>query len=284
MNNLSNNTKNDIMSLIYILWQEGNKMLGKIKELYDYREMIHSMVRKELRGRYKSSVLGFLWTFINPLCQIIIYTMVFSMIFRMDVDKYYLFLTVVMIPWVFFSSSLTGGAMSIVNSKDLLSKIYFPREVLPISFVTSCFVNMLLSVIVVFGVLFISGWGVSFKALLFLPLVMLVEYVLCLGLTMIISACTVYFRDLEHIMGVLMMAWIYLTPVMYDINYVPEKLQTIFQLNPMTAVALAYREILYYKQVPKMSNLIVSITVGVVSLIFGGIIFSKLQKNFVEEL
>ena len=143
---------------------------------------------------------------------------------------------------------------------------------------------MLLSFIVVFGVLFISGWGVSFKALLFLPLVMLVEYVLCLGLTMIISACTVYFRDLEHIMGVLMMAWIYLTPVMYDINYVPEKLQTIFQLNPMTAVALAYREILYYKQVPKMSNLIVSITVGVVSLIFGGIIFSKLQKNFVEEL
>ena len=122
-------------------------MIKKLKELYEYREMIHSMVRKELRGRYKSSVLGFLWTFINPLCQIIIYTMVFSVIFRMDIEKYYLFLTVVMIPWVFFSSSMTGGALSVVNSKDLLTKIYFPREVLPISFVTSCFVNMLFSLL-----------------------------------------------------------------------------------------------------------------------------------------
>ncbi len=101
---------------------------------------------------------------------------------------------------------------------------------------------------------------------------------------MIISACTVYFRDLEHIMGVLMMAWIYLTPVMYDISYVPKKLQTIFQLNPMTAIALAYREILYYKQVPQVSNMFVSILVGIVSLVLGGIIFSRLQKNFVEEL
>ena len=109
-------------------------MIRKFKELFDYREMIYSMVRKELRGRYKSSVLGFLWTFINPLCQIIIYTLVFSTIFRMNIDKYYLFLTVVMIPWVFFSSSVTGGAVCVVNSKDLLTKIYFPREVLPVSY------------------------------------------------------------------------------------------------------------------------------------------------------
>ncbi len=259
-------------------------MIRKFKELFDYREMIYSMVRKELRGRYKSSVLGFLWTFINPLCQIIIYTLVFSTIFRMNIDKYYLFLTVVMIPWVFFSSSVTGGAVCVVNSKDLLTKIYFPREVLPVSFVTSCFVNMILSFIVVFAVLIISGWGFSFKALLFLPIVMVVEYLLCLGFTMIISACTVYLRDLEHIMGVLMMAWIYLTPVMYDISYVPEKLQKIFWINPMTSVAIAYREILYYKKIPDMSNLILTVVVGVVSLVIGGIVFDRLQRNFVEEM
>lgn len=259
-------------------------MLKKIKELYDYREMIRSMVRKELRGRYKSSVLGFLWTFINPLCQIIVYTMVFSTIFRMNIEKYYLFLTVVMIPWVFFSSSLTGGALSVVNSKDLLTKIYFPREVLPISFVTSCFVNMLLSFVVVFGVLFVSGWGVAWNALLFLPIVMAVEYVLCLGLTMIISACTVYFRDLEHIMGVLMMAWIYLTPVMYDISYVPKHLMPLFQLNPMTSVTLAYRTILYYHKEPDLSTMLSAVIVGMLSLLVGSVIFAKLQKNFVEEL
>lgn len=241
-------------------------------------------MRKELRGRYKSSILGFLWTFINPLCQIIIYTIVFSNIFRMNVDKYYIFLTVVMIPWVFFTASMTGGSICVVNQQDLVKKIYFPREVLPISFVTSCFVNMLLSFVVVFGMLLVTGWGVSLRAIVYLPLVMLVEYILCLGLTMIISACTVYVRDLEHIMGVLMMAWIYLTPVMYEITYVPERLRPIFMVNPMTPVAIAYREILYYKQVPEVSNLVMSVCVGVVSLVVGSVIFAKLQKNFVEEL
>lgn len=259
-------------------------MLKKLRELIEYREMIRSLVRKDLRGRYKSSVLGFLWTFINPLCQIIIYTIVFSNIFRMGVDKYYLFLTVVMIPWVFFSSSLTGGAMSVVNSKDLLSKIYFPREVLPISFVTSCFVNMLLSFLVVFAVLALAGWGFAWNAVLFLPIVMGIEYILCLGLTLIISACTVYFRDLEHIMGVLMMAWIYLTPVMYDIDFVPDYLKTIFYINPMTSVALAYRKILYYKKEPDLSTMASALIIGLVALIVGSLIFSRLQKNFVEEL
>lgn len=259
-------------------------MIKKIRDIYSYREMIHSLVRKDLRGRYKSSVLGFLWTFINPLCQIIIYTLVFSNIFRMDIDKYYLFLTVVMIPWVFFSTSITGGAMAIVNQQDMVKKIYFPREVLPISYVTSCFVNMLLSFIVVFIVIIISNVKINLLAILFLPIVMIIEYILALGFTMIISACNVYFRDLEHIVGVMMMAWIYLTPVMYDIDYIPENLRGIFYLNPMTPIAIAYREILYYGKVPDLRNLGLSIIIGVSCLIIGGIIFNHLQKSFVEEL
>lgn len=259
-------------------------MAAKIKELYGYREMVYSMVRKELRGRYKSSVLGFLWTFINPLCQIMIYTVVFSHIFRMDVENYYLYLTVVMIPWVFFSSSLTGGAMAVVNQKDLVKKIYFPREVLPVSYVTSCFVNMLLSFVVVFGVIAVSGTGFDPAALAFLPAVMLVEYILALGFTMAVSACTVYLRDLEHIMGVLMMAWIYLTPVMYDLDFIPENLLPVFRLNPMTPVAAAYREILYYKRVPEMGDLAGSLAAGIVVLVAGSAVFAGLQKNFAEEL
>lgn len=263
-------------------------MIKKIQELFEYREMIISLVRKDLRGRYKSSALGFLWTFINPLCQIIVYTLVFSQIFRMGIEKYYLFLTVVMIPWVFFSSSVSGGSMAVVSQQDLVKKIYFPREVLPISFVTSCFVNMLLSFIVVFIVIFISGIGFNPAALLFLPLIMIIEYILVLGITMITSACTVYLRDLEHIIGVFMMAWIYLTPVMYDISYVtenaPSKLVSIFYLNPMTSIAIAYRDILYYKQIPHMQNLLVAVIIGIVSLIIGSVVFAKLQKNFVEEL
>ena len=113
------------------------------KEIYNYRTMISSLVRRDLRGRYKASVLGFLWTFIVPLCQLLVYTMVFSVILRSDIEKYYLFLFVALIPWNFFSSCLTGGASCIIQQKDMVTKIYFPREVIPIAYVTSAFVNML---------------------------------------------------------------------------------------------------------------------------------------------
>ena len=105
-------------------------MIKDLKELYAYRQMIFSLVKKDLRGRYKGSVLGFMWTFINPLLQMGVYTLVFSIILRNDIDKYYLFLFVALVPWIFFSASLTGGADSVLASKDMLKKIYFPREVL----------------------------------------------------------------------------------------------------------------------------------------------------------
>ena len=150
------------------------------KELYEYREMIISLVRKDLRGRYKGSVLGFLWTFINPLLQLIVYTIVFSIIMNTSYEQYYLFLFVALVPWMFFSSSVTDGAASILKEKDMVKKIYFPREVLPISTVTSGFVNMILTFIVVFVVVIISGRGLNPLALLCLPVVMIVEYILCL--------------------------------------------------------------------------------------------------------
>lgn len=121
-----------------------------LNELYAYREMIVSLVRKDLRGRYKGSVLGFLWTFINPLLQLMVYTVVFSVIMRAGIDKFYLFLFVALVPWIFFSSAITGGATSILSQQDMVKKIYFPRQVLPISYVTSSFVNMLLCFLVIF--------------------------------------------------------------------------------------------------------------------------------------
>lgn len=259
-------------------------MRQRCRELYEYREMIRSMVRRDLRGRYKSSVLGFLWTFINPLCQITVYTVVFSRIFRMEIDRYYLFLTVVMVPWVCFSASIQGSAVAVVNQQDLVKKIYFPREVLPVSYVSGCFINMILSFLVVFALIAVTGSGFCLQALAVLPVVVLVQYMLCLGASLLISACTVYLRDLEHIIGVLLMAWIYLTPVMYDISFIPKDLAAIFYLNPMTPIAAAYREILYYKRIPQINGLLVSLGVAFAVLLLGEVVFAGLQKNFVEEL
>lgn len=258
--------------------------MSKFKEIYAYREMIISLVRRELRGRYKGSVLGFLWTFLNPLLQLLIYTIVFSNIIRMGIDKYYLFLFVALIPWIFFSTSLITGSSCILNQKDMVKKIYFPREVLPIAHVTTNFVNMLLCFIVIFIVLAFSKVQINMVALLYLPIIMVVEYILSLGIAMIASAITVFFRDLEHILGIIGMAWMYLTPVMYSIEIVPKNYLTLFNLNPMTPIIIAYRDILYYGQVPKLGTLVHAFVLGIMILCIGFVVFNKLQRSFAEEL
>lgn len=258
--------------------------MGQIKEIFDYKEMLFSLVRRDLRGRYKGSVLGFLWTFINPLLQLLVYTVVFSIIIKSGVDKYYLFLFVVLIPWIFFSTSVVGSASIIVGHQSMVTKIYFPREILPLSYVVSCFVNMLLSFIVVFAVILFSGVGFNFVALLFLPLIMIIEFLMALGLSMLVAGVTVYLRDIEHILGIVMMAWQFLTPIMYSIDIVPDKYKPIFMLNPMTAVMQAYRDILYYKQLPELGTLIEAVVFGLIMLVIGWCSFAKLKKGFAEEL
>lgn len=259
-------------------------MITTFKEIFNYREMITSLVRKDLRGRYKGSVLGFLWTFINPLLQLLVYNMVFSIILRAGVEKFYLYLFVALIPWIFFSAALTGGAVSVISQKDLINKIYFPREVIPISYVTSCFVNMVLSFIVVIAVSLISGVRPTLLALLCLPIIMLVEYVLAIGMALIVSALTVYLRDLEYILGIISMAWMYATPICYPLSMVPDKYKNLFRLNPMTDIIGAYRAILYDGKVPELSTLWTSVVLGLVCMIAGFLIFGKLKKHFAEEL
>lgn len=258
--------------------------MKKIKEVLDYKQMIYSLVRKDLRGRYKGSVLGFLWTFVNPTFQLLIYTFVFSVILRSDIEKFYLYLFVALIPWIFFQSSVSGGATAITSQKDLVKKIYFPREVLPISYVTSCYINMLFCFIIIFIVVIISGVGINITAILCLPIVMIVEYILALGMALLSSAITVYFRDLEHILGLVTMAWLYLTPILYSITIVPEELLPLYNINPMTPIIEAYRDILYYKQIPRIETLGQGFILGILILSLGWFVFGRLNKHFAEEL
>lgn len=167
--------------------------MQRLRNVFSYKEMIFSMVRRELRGRYKGSVLGFLWTLINPLFQLIIYTIVFSYIMRAGKDDYYLFLFVALVPWIFFSSSIQVGAGCIWSQKGMINKIFFPREVLPISTVISQLINMLLSLVVVFAVLIVARKPLSIKALLVLPIIIFVEAILALGIVFLVSAISVFF-------------------------------------------------------------------------------------------
>ena len=278
----NNSVKDDSPVLKRTGQKEG--FVQTVKEIWSYRQMVVAFVRRELRGRYKGSVLGFLWTFINPLLQLLVYNIVFSTILRSNVEKYYLFLFVALIPWIFFASSVTGGASSIICQKDMVKKIYFPREVLPIATVTTNFVNMLLCFIVIFGVVIFSGTPLNPLALLCLIPVWIVEYILALGVAFLASAVTVYFRDMEHILGIVIMAWQYLTPVLYSYDIVPDRYKVIFNLNPMTPIITAYREILYHSKVPDLSNLLWALALGLAVLLVGWIAFSKLKRRFAEEL
>ena len=255
-----------------------------IKELYQYREMIFSLIRKDLRGRYKGSVLGFMWTFLNPLLQLVVYTIVFSTFFPTNIEQFYIFLFVGLVPWLFFNTSLVGGATSVVTQENLIKKIYFPRQVLPISYVTSAFINMLLTFLVIFLVLIISGFGIDVTVLWMLPIVMLVEYILALGITLLMSALTVYFRDLEYILSIIAMLWMYLTPILYEIDTIPEQYQYLVYFNPMTGIILCYKDILYYKQLPDLYDIALAFGMGIAFLIIGFAAFNKMQKRFVEEL
>ena len=259
-------------------------MIQRVCDIYAYRDMIYSLVRRELRGRYKGSVLGFLWTYINPLCQVIVYSIVFSVIFRVNIEKFYLYLIIGMMPWTFFNTCVQGGATCIRAQSDMVQKIYFPREVIPISYVTSAFVNMLLSFIIVFLAVLVSGFGFNLKALVFLPIIMIFEYFLALGIALIASSITVYFRDMEQILSVIMMAWIYVTPIMYNMDFVPEQYRSLLVLNPMTPIVEVYHQILYYRIMPTPNFLLLAGVTSIIVFIIGAIVFARLDRNFAEEL
>lgn len=255
-----------------------------IREIYAYREMIFNLVRRDLKGRYKGSALGFLWTFINPLLQLVVYTFVFSVVMRSGIEDYYLFLFVALVPWIFFSTCMTGGATCIWVQQDMVKKIYFPREVLPVAFVTSQFVNMILSFVVIFAVLLVSGKGICVTLLIYLVPNMILEYMLALGVTLIFSAVTVYLRDMEYVLGILAMALQFLTPVMYSTDMVPEKVRPLFNLNPMAPIINAYRDILYYQQTPQLGVMLQGLVCSVVLLAAGWLVFGRLKRHFAEEM
>ena len=258
--------------------------MNKLKEIYEYRLMVYSLVKRDLRGKYKGSVLGFMWTFVNPLLQLLVYNMVFSIIMRAGVEKFYLYLFVGLIPWLFFSAAITGGSTCIIAQKDLIKKIRFPREIIPISYVTSQFVNMLLSCIVVIIVSVVSGVKLTVGGILCLPVIMLVEYMMALGIALISSSLTVYFRDLEHILAIVAMAWLYATPICYPETMVPEKYLSLYRLNPVTPVVNAYRDVLYYGKTPDLTTLLLATGIGLITIILGVLIFGRLQRRFAEEL
>lgn len=254
-----------------------------LSDLYQYRELLKTSVQKEIRGKYKGAWLGVLWSFLNPLLMLLVYSIVFPYIMRVQIPNYTMYLMTALMPWNFFTQTIASSSFAVIAAGNIIKKVYFPREILPISVVLSNTVNFCITFIIIIIFLLFSGVGISWHILL-VPIILLVQMFLLFGIAFILSSLTVYARDIEHIVNVIVMALFYATPIVYTIDMLPAKFQTLLYLNPMTSIIDAYRSVLYYHQLPNFMQLGLVTLVSIALFVIGLSIFRKLQRNFVEEL
>ena len=258
-------------------------MIEMFKNIYQYRELLKTNIKKEIRGKYKHSFLGVLWSFLYPLLQLAVYAIIFPLILRNTQDHYVIFLCVALIPWNYFTTIVTQSTGTIIANGDIVKKVYFPREILPISVVTSQLVNFLISTIIILAFVLFSGMGIS-KYILFYPVILLIQYIFSIGVAFIVSSATVFLRDLEHLISIAMMMLFYATPIAYSADTIPANFSFIITLNPMAHILNAYRDIFYYQRMPQLQTLAIIFAISVALFVVGYAIFNKLQKCFAEEL
>ena len=253
------------------------------KELYEYRQLLKSNISKEVRGKYKGSFLGILWSFVNPLLMTLVYAIVFPFLLKSSQPHYTTFIVIAIIPWTWFTYTIMSGTNTFLVNAGIIKKVYFPIEILPISIVTSGLINYLISCIIIGIFLLFSGIGFSIY-ILYLPLIVLIQYILQLGIIFITSSIDVYIRDAEYIINFIVQMVFYATPVLYSIDMFPEKFRWILRLNPLATIIESYRNIFYYKTNPDFKMLGITFIVSFIILIVGYAIFEKLKKGFAEEL
>jgi len=264
-------------------------LLANIRKLFSYSELLVSLTKKELKVKYRGSVLGFLWSLLNPILVMVVYSFVFSIIMRLGVEDYAIFLISALLGHNFLANSVSYGTGAIVANGNLVNKIYFPREILPLSVVFANLVNFLFELIALFIVLTVMGYK-FYMYLYLLPLIILIQFFLVAGATLLVSALNVFFRDLQHLISIIMMVWFFATPIIYPLDMVPEAFRWILLLNPMTTFTMMYRNLFYYvnhrpgfEMYPYYFTIY---TVAVSFLVFfiGYFIFKKLEPRFAEEI
>lgn len=253
------------------------------EELYHYRELLKTNIQKEIRGKYKGSFLGVLWSFFNPLLMALVYAIVFPYIMRVQQEHYITYLITGIIPWTFFTTVVTSGCNCVWMNGGIIKKVYFPRSIIPISVVLAGLVNFLISCIVILLFLIIGGIGLSLNILWVIPIA-IIQSMFCLGLLFILSAVNVYVKDIEYIVQFFVNLLFYGTPIIYNVNMLPDKFKMILNFNPLAHLINQYRNIFYYKTSPDLLSLLTIFSLSIIILMIGFAIFKKLEKGFAEEV
>lgn len=241
--------------------------------------MLRELVLRDIKVKYRRSILGIFWSLLNPLMMMIVMTIVFSNLFKIQIENFMVYFLTGQILFSFFSEATTIAMGSIVTNANLIKKVYIPKYIFPISKVLSSFVNLLFSLIAVFMIMLITK--ASFSATIFLiPVAFLYLLIFTVGVGLMLSVLTVFFRDMNHIYGIVILAWMYLTPIIYPIEIIPIKYLLFIKLNPMYYFIAFFREIILHGNIPSMELNLICILISLISLVLGLYAFYKNQNKF----
>ena len=262
-----------------------------LSELYTRREVLLNLVMRDLEVKYKGSLIGIFWSLLNPLMMLLIYTVVFRYVIGMNVRNFPIFFLCGFLPWVFLSNSVTMAAPCIVNNPNLVRKVYMPRAIIPLSAMVACLVEFAMTLVILLLALPFFGQAPGLSALL-LPPVVLIQAVFVAGLALIFSASTVHFRDIKHLLDVLLIVWFWLTPIVYPLSKV-ESLDLpwpvlnslvigLINHNPMSVFVSVYRAVLLQNTLPPMATVVLMLIYAVGSAAIGWLLFTRSSARFAE--
>ena len=251
--------------------------------IFHSSDLLVAWTQRTIRGRYQQSLLGWLWAIVQPAASVAIFSIIFTRFVPVDTGAipYPVFSYVAVVPWAFFSSSLQDMASSLTLNFGLVTKVYFPREVLPVSSMLARLLDFGVAAVVLVGLMILYRVAVFLPGLVFLPLILLVQIMLILGLGLIASASNVFYRDVQPLLTLIIQIWFYASPIIYPVSLVPEQWRVLYFLNPMAGILEAYRAVLLYQTLPG-STLLVAAVESVLILAFGYWLFKRVEFQFAD--
>lgn len=248
-----------------------------------YKDLIRNLVARDFKTRYKRSYLGILWSLLNPLLLILVYTFAFDYIMKIRVKNFPMFFMCGYLPWSYLQAGLMLSLSSLSDSGYLIKAVYFPREIIPLSVVLSCLIHFLITFVFAFPLLLVYGYHPQWSYFT-LPVIILLQTFFVFGMGLFLSSIHIYFRDLRYILEVVLMAWFWLTPIAYPASLIPEKFLFFYELNPMTLFVTAYRDVLLDGVLPISKYWIAILLATMGSIAFGYILFLKIRRRLAEEI
>jgi lipopolysaccharide transport system permease protein len=260
-------------------------MFAYIRSMIAYRELLYFLTLREIKAKYKQTALGVMWSILQPLAMITVFTAVFSHFARLPSDgkPYAVFAYCALLPWQFFAGVLGRGVGSLVSNQNLVQKVYFPREIIPFTIVASATVDFAIGGISFLGLLWFYDFQFQLFWLMIVP-VFAIQICFMVGLILLLSPMNVFYRDISHVIPLLTQIWMFATPIIYPLSLVPESFRLYYFLNPMTGVVDAYRKILLHHAAPDLTALVIAATVSVVALAFGLMYFKRMEFKLADVL